>query len=48
MTYWSAAPNRWWDCESAGCYRDASPDWSPYNKCFGESRIRFSDIDGVV
>ena len=29
-------------------YRDAAWDWSFLNKCFADTAIRLSDIDGVV
>lgn len=35
-------------CEIDGCYLKTLWDWGWLNDCFGGSRIRPSDIDGVV
>jgi hypothetical protein len=38
-----------WDCRALGCYvKETLPDWAMLDGCFGETRIRASDIDGVV
>ena len=40
--------NHRWDCDKSGCLKAVMPDWSIFNDCFGPTKIRVSDIDGVV
>lgn len=35
-------------CDRDGCYADGLPNWGMLEGCFGATRIRPSDIDGVV
>lgn len=36
------------NCNDNGCYLDQLPDWAMLDGCFGKTRVKASDIDGVV
>src|SRR5216684_1480878 len=37
-----------WKCAEYGCYRDQLPDWGMLDGCFGDTRVKPSDIDGYI
>ena len=42
--------NLYWDCEDGeNCYKDhVLPNWEIFNECFIPTKIKITDIDGVV
>ena len=42
--------NLYWDCEDGeNCYIDhILPNWAIFNECFKPTKIKITDIDGVV
>ena len=42
--------NLYWDCEDGKkCYiKEVLPNWAVFNECFKPTRIKVSDIDGIV
>lgn len=38
-----------WDCRDKGCYLNKSMwDWAIFDGCFGDTRVKPTDVDGLV
>ena len=42
--------NLYWDCQNGqNCYKEqVLPNWAIFNECFRPTKIKFTDMDGVV
>ena len=41
--------NLYWDCkEGQDCYMKQLPNWAVFNECFEPTKIKITDLDGLV